>query len=211
MIVFRAAALVVGLLVAVPAGAQVFGQLTGAETLPVNGRLFGAYLQSSENVFGLLAQLRLSFYPNVDFGFRGGFARQDFVGGNRTTLRMGTDLKINVAHAGESSPVSLAVGGDLSVETGDDFNVLTVGPSVVASRDLAAGQSLSLAPYVGLGLAFSSVDVGSLNDTDISVPLRIGADLRASDQLHIVAELQLQLWDSFNDDVGFCAGVNLPF
>ena len=199
-----------GILLASPASAQTFGQYSGAETLPVNGRMFGAYLQSSENVFGLLGQLRLSFYPSVDFGFRGGFARQDFVGGNRTTVRMGADLKINVSHQSEQNPVALAVGGDLSVETGDDYSVLSVGPTVVASRDFG-GSQISMTPYASVGLAFASVDIGGGSDTDVSVPVRLGGVFRTSPQLNFVAELQLHLWDSFNDDVGFAAGVNLPF
>src|SRR4029077_6858714 len=53
-----------------PAAAQVWGQYTSAETVPVNGHMFGGYLHASSNFLGLLAQLRLSFYPNVDFGFQ---------------------------------------------------------------------------------------------------------------------------------------------
>lgn len=206
-----AALTLVALTLGTTARAQVFGQYTGAETLPVNGRMFGAYLQSSENVLGLLGQLRLSFYPSIDFGFRGGFARQNFVGGDRTTVRIGGDLKINVMHQTETSPVSVAVGGDLSVESGDDFNILSVGPTVVASRDFGSSGSAALTPYGSVGLAFSSVDIGSTNDTDVAVPVRLGAVFRASPQLHFVAELQLQLFDSFGDDIGIAGGVNLPF
>ena len=53
------------LLFAGAAHAQVLGQFTGAETLPVNGHMMGAYLHSSQNVVGLLGQLRMSFYPDV--------------------------------------------------------------------------------------------------------------------------------------------------
>ena len=56
----------------VTAGAQVFGQYMGAEIVPVGGHLFGGYLQASQDQLGLLGQLRLSFYPGVDFGFHGG-------------------------------------------------------------------------------------------------------------------------------------------
>src|SRR5258705_6644118 len=54
--------------------AQVPGQFTGAEILPVNAHMYGGYLVASNNVVGGLAQLRLSFYPGVDFGFQGGLA-----------------------------------------------------------------------------------------------------------------------------------------
>ncbi len=193
------------------ARAQVLGQYGGAETLPVNGRLFGAYLQSSENVLGITSQLRLSFYPSVDFGFRGGFARQNFVGGDRTTVRIGGDLKINLMHQTETNPVAMAVGGDLSVETGDGYSVLNVGPTLVASRDLGTVGSAALTPYASVGLAFSTVDIGSINDTDVFVPLRIGSQLRMSPTLQFVAELQFQFFDSFGDDIGIAGGVNIPF
>lgn len=196
---------------AAPARAQVFGQFTGAETLPVNGRLFGAYIQSSENAVGLLGQLRLSFYPGVDFGFQGGFTRQDLVRSNTTTVRLGTDFKVGVMKPTDARPISVAAGAALGIETGDNFHILTLEPSVVGSRAFHVGESGSVTPYARIGLAFSSVDVGDQDDTDLSVPIRIGGDFRLSPGLGIVAELQLQLSDSFNDNVGLAAGVNLPF
>ena len=82
-----------GMLLPATAGAQAFGQFTAAQTLPVNGHLAGGYIQSSSSQLGVLGQLRLSFYPGVDFGFQGGFSRHDYAGGDRTTLSLGTDLK----------------------------------------------------------------------------------------------------------------------
>jgi len=194
-----------------PARAQAFGQFTGAEPLAVNGRLFGAYLESSNNVLGLMSQLRLSFYPGVDFGFRGGLARLDFKGGDRTALRLGTDLKIAVVKPTESYPYSIAVGGALGVETGDDYNILSLGPTAVCSRSFSMGNGGGITPYVSVGLDFSNIDVPPTNETDLSVPVRGGAEFWVSPEIRFMAELQLQLSDSFRDDFGFSAGVNLPF
>lgn len=191
--------------------AQVFGQFTGAGTLPVNGRMFGAYAHSSENLAGLLAQLRLSFYPNVDFGFQGGIARQDFAGGSKTTIRLGADLKFGVRQPDASFPLAVAAGADLGVETGDSYTMLTVGPTLVASRDFAVGQNGGITPYAGIGLAFKRIDVDSHNDTDVSVPLRLGSEFQLTPQLKLAIELQLHMADSFNDNVGLAAGANLPF
>lgn len=193
------------------ARAQVFGQFTGAEVLPVNGRMFGAYAHNSENVAGLLAQLRLSFYPGMDFGFQGGIARQDFVSGDRTTIRLSSDLKVAVRTPNEILPIAIAAGANLGVETGDDFSLLTLGPSVVASRNFTVGESAGIAPYAGLGLAFKRIDVGTLDDTDVSFPLRVGSEFRLAPQLKLLLELQFNLADSFNDDVGIALGANLPF
>jgi hypothetical protein len=191
--------------------AQVYGQFTSAETLPVNGHLFGGYLHASENVVGLLAQLRLSFYPEVDFGFQGGLERIDSGGNHLTTIRLGGDFKYLAAHAGPSLPFDVAVGAALGVETGDNINVLSVGPTAVASRTLQIGSNGGVTPYAGLALLFSNVEVQGSQNSDFSVPIRLGSEFRLAPELRISAELQLRLADEFNDHIGFATGVNLPF
>jgi len=204
-------ALVAALAAAPPAHAQTFGQFTGAEVIPVNGRMFGAYVVASSNVSSLLAHLRLSFYPGVDFGFQGGLARQNYSSGDRTTVRLGTDVRISVMRPSPERPMSIGAGGFLTVETGDNWNVLTLGPSVVASWAVTTGQYTSIKPYTSVGLAFSNVDVGPLSDTDFSVPWRVGSEFGIAPGVRIVGELQFQLGDKFNDDFGFSAGANFPF
>jgi hypothetical protein len=196
---------------AAPAGAQVFGQLVPAEPVPVNGHLFGGYLSASENAVGLLAQLRLSFYPNIDFGFHGGLTRVDIAGDDLTVLRVGTDIKFLVASANESLPIDLSLGGALGLERGDDFDVLSLGPTIVASRNLTIGEGGAITPYAGLGLLFNSLNIGDADETDVSFPIRLGTEFRVSPELRIMAELQLLLEDEFNDDIGFVTGVNMPF
>jgi hypothetical protein len=190
------------------ARAQVYGQLSSAETIPMNGHLFGAYLQASEDMLGLLAQLRLSFYPNVDFGFHGGITRLDAGSTDRTTLRIGGDLKVWVVKGGA---VDLAAGGALGVETGDELSVLTLGPTVVASRTIAMGSGGGITPYGGVGLLFSNIDVGDNQETDFSLPFRFGAEFKLSPEIRLLGELQLRASDRFNDDIAFVTGVNLPF
>ena len=177
----------------------------------MNAHLFGAYLQSSENVLGLLGQLRLSFYPGVDFGFAGGFARQDFKGGNRTTLRLGTDLKYQVVAPSTEYPYAVSIGGALGVETGDNFSLLSVGPTVVGSRTFPGNGNLTFTPFVGSGILFSRFDSGSVSESDVSMPLNIGSEVRFNPQLTLTGELQLKISDDFGDDVGFSVGINSPF
>lgn len=208
-----AALLVAALGAAPPARAQVFGQFTGAPTVPTNGHVFGAYLTASQNVVGGLAQLRLSFYPNVDFGFHGGLTRLDPGGtsASLTTLRVGGDLRWQVAHVAEGARMDVAVGGSLGVETADDLKVVSIGPSVVASRTLNVGGSGGLMPYAGAALNFNSRDAFGIEDSDVSLPLRLGLEALIAQEFRIVAELQLFVSDRYNDDVGFATGVNLPF
>lgn len=198
------------LALAAPAGAQVYGQFTGAATVPVGSRLFGGYVLSSENTLGMLAQLRLSFYPNVDFGFHGGIARQDFPAGDRTTIRLGTGMKVKLSDSTAALPLTLAIAGDLGIETGDDYNQLVVAPSIIVSRTFGTGSG-ALTPYARIGLAIARVDLGDVDDSDLSIPLRFGADFQVAQQLRLVAELQLNLSDSHGDDVGLGAGINIPF
>lgn len=203
-----AAIAIAALALAPPARAQVYGQFTGAATLPVNGHLFGGYLTASENVLGGLVQLRLSFYPDVDFGFQGGLTRFDrgTAGADLSTLRLGTDLRWQINKQAAGASFDLAVGGALGVETGDDFKIVTVGPTAVASRPVGP-----LSPYAGLGILFASVDAFGIRDTDVSVPLRLGTGARLAPEFLVMVELQLRLSDRYNDDVGFATGVNLPF
>jgi hypothetical protein len=203
--------LVAGLTCATSAGAQVFGQYTPADVLAVNGREFGAYVDFSENVAGLLGQLRLSFYPNVDFGFQGGLSRLDLGSTTKTTLRLGSDLRVGVIRAGARSPVDVAAGGAVGVETTDNFTSIRLGPSVVASRTFPLSAQAAIVPYAGAMLGFANVSSHGDSDTDFSIPLRLGAELRAIPGVRITAELQLRLGDDFGDDTAFTTGVNLPF
>ena len=192
------------------ARAQVFGQFTPGETVPMNGHLFGAYLDASDNFFGFLTQLRLSFYPNVDFGFQGGLTRIDFGRSNTTAVRLGGDFKYWSMRARDGAPFDLAVGAGLGVDTGDRVNVLTLGPSLVASRDLALG-STAVTPYVGAGLMIANLDVHDSRNTDFSVPFRVGSEFRLAQEVRLAAEFQFRVKDDFNDSVAFVTGVNLPF
>jgi hypothetical protein len=194
-----------------PSSAQVFGQYTGADPLEPNQRSFGAYVHSSDNESGLLAQLRLSFYPGVDFGFQGGLVRRTVSLGDRTTLRLGGDLKIRVAQQGPDHPLAIAFGAALGVETGDQVNVVSLTPTVTVSRSFHASQNAALIPYARAGLGFSKLSIGDFSDSDFSLPLRFGSELRLSASLGIVAEIQVSVGDRLNDNLGLVGGVNLPF
>jgi hypothetical protein len=188
--------------------AQVYGQFTGAETLPMGGHLFGGYLHASQDLLGVVAQLRLSFYPNVDFGFHGGLTRIEFSSGDRTTLRLGGDLKVQIV---KGEAFDLSAGGAVGVETGDEISILTLGPTVVVSRTFAMGAGGGVIPYGGVGLLFSNLDIGDSQDTDFSIPFRFGSEFRLSPEVRLVGEIQLRASDQFNNNFAFVTGVNLPF
>ena len=101
---------------ATPARAQSLGQFGGAEVVPVNGQAFGAYVDASSHVVGVISQLRLSFYPKVDFGFQGGLDRLDYLDVNRTVLRLGTDFKVLTAKASTTTQARIARECDTAVQ-----------------------------------------------------------------------------------------------
>ncbi len=191
--------------------AQVFGQLTTAEILPLGTHMAGGYVHFSSNQVGLLAQLRLSLHPGIDFGFMGGLSRYDQVGDEVNTVRMGADVKFALLEAGEASSMDLSLGGAIGLETGNDVNITTVGPYGVLSRAFPVGERAALAPYGGLGLLFSNVDVAGFEDADFAFPIRLGCEFRFAPEFRVGTELQLRVGDDFNDDVAFVTGVNLPF
>ena len=199
------------LLGATTAHAQVFGQFGGAEPLPLNGHLGGAYLRLSGSDLSLLGQLRLSLYPNVDFGFQGGFSRVDVGGVNRTSIKLGTDFKTQVAKHSESFPVDLSLGAALGIDTAEDFTVTSIGPTAQLSRRVELSNGQVLVPYGGLSMMFARATAGGNNATDLSFPLRGGVSYELQPGFVLLSELQLSLSDKVNDDLLFTIGVNFPF
>ena len=94
------------------------------------------------------------------------------------------------------------------VDVGDNYNVLRIGPTLVASRMAPVGDSGAVVPYGSLGLMFSRVSVGDADESDFSFPLRVGVEVRAMPEFRFLAELQVNVGDDFNDDVGGKSGLD---
>ena len=195
---------------ALPAGAQVHGALSEARVVPVNGRLGGAYLQFDKSSATLSGQLRLSFYPNLDFGFQGGLSRIDLGDNTRTSVRLGGDFRGQVATQGPTFPLNISLGGAIGVESADDLTILAVGPQVVCSRGLD-GSSGRWFGYGGAALLLSRFDVGGASDTDTSFPVRAGLEFHPNPDLRLLAEVQLAVSDEIRDDFSATIGVLFPF
>lgn len=195
--------------VASPALAQVHGTLSEARVVPVNGRLGGGYLQFDAHSASLMGQLRLSFYPNLDFGFLGGLSRIDVNNNTRTSVRLGGDFRGQIMTQGESFPVNVSLGAGLGLESADNFTTLSVGPQIAVSRTL--DYSNRLIGYGGASLLLSRVDVGNGNDTDTSFPLRFGLEFHPNPDIRLLGELQLAVSDQYRDDVAFTIGALFPF
>ena len=196
--------------VARPAGAQVHGALSDASVVPVNTRLGGAYLQLDQSSATLSGQLRMSFYPNFDFGFQGGLSRVETgSNANQTSVRLGGDFRGQVATQSSSFPLNVSLGAAIDVESADGFTILSVGPQVALSRNLdSEGKWIG---YGGASLLLSRYETGDVRDNDTSFPIRAGMEFRPTPDFRLIGEMQVAVSDAIRDDVSFTLGVLFPF
>jgi hypothetical protein len=206
-----AAAVAAGMLSAHAASAQVFGQYGGAQPIPVNTRLFGVYTGFTKSESELLSQLRLSFYPGVDFGFQGGLSRVSVNDNNRTAVKIGGDFKALVMKQGEAHFLDLSLGAALGISSAEDFNLLSLGPQAIASHEFRQGSKATFTAYTGAALLFTRADLNNGNDDDVSMPLRFGAEYRPTPDMRFLVELQVAASDQINDDLKLILGANFPF
>ena len=194
-----------------PAQSQSLGQFGGAAPLPMNGHSLGTFVNASAHEVGFITQLRLSFYPDIDFGFQGGLKRLDYTDADGNALSLGADFKVAAMRVRSGFPVDLSFGAGLGVDTGDNLSVLTIGPNVIASRGYAAGSSGMIEPYASLGLAYESHNTTLQDDTGIQWPFRLGAEYRFSPDLRFVMELK-QAWGThYGDQSTFLLGTTFGF
>ena len=196
-------------LAASPALAQVHGIFNDAKVVPVNGHLGGAYLQFDQSSASLMGQLRLSFFPNLDFGFLGGLSRLDVENDTKSSVRLATDFRGQIASQGPNFPLNITLGAALGVETADGYSLLSVGPTAAVSIGL--DQAKQWEAYGGVSLLLSRVEIAGRRDTDTSLPLRAGLQFSPNPDIRILTEAQLAVSDEINDDFSFTLGVLFPF
>jgi len=192
-----------------PALAQVYGIMNDAKVVPVNGHLGGGYLQFDKSSATLMGQLRLSLYPNMDFGFVGGLSRIDIENDNQTSVRLATDFRGQIANQTADFPVSITLGAAIALESADGFSLLSVGPTAAASRVL--DQANQWTATFGASLLLSRSEINGDRNTDTSLPLRLGLQYAPNADLRIMSEAQLGVSDNIRDDFQFTIGVLFPF
>jgi hypothetical protein len=193
------------------ASAQVAGQLGNAVPLAVNQHVFGGFLAVAQHQAEGLGQLRMSFYPGLDFGFQGGLHRYDGGGASRTAVELGGDLRTSVARSNAGSPFDVSLGGAIQLSSADHRNVLGIGPTAAVSRTYTLDGGREWSPYFGAALLYSRTDAGGSNVTDMSLPLRAGVDFRPNADMRMVLELQLPVSDPGGAHPKIMLGANFPF
>src|SRR6516164_841908 len=187
--------------VASPALAQVFGILNDAKVVPVNGHLGGGYLQFDKSSATLMGQLRLSFYPNMDFGFVGGLSRLDIDNNTKSSVRLATDFRGQITTQSADFPLSITLGAALGVESADGYSLLSVGPTAAASRVL--DQASQWTATFGASLLLSRSEINGDRNTDTSLPLRLGLQYAPNPDIRIMSEAQVGVSDNIRDDFQF--------
>lgn len=202
--------LVVAVLALAPAvaHAQVFGQWSSARTLDVNAHSFGGQLELSRHSVGALANLRLSLYPDIDFGFQGGFTRLQLEGSDVATARLGADFKVRAMRASDTAPLDIALGAFIGLESGDRLGRLVVGPSMVVSRGVTIRGQERAVPYLGLQARYTQFEFRGAQRDDFSVPLRIGCIVPIVQGFRISGEAQFRISDDVDDHEAFGVGVD---
>lgn len=196
---------------AAPAYAQIDGQLSTAVPVAVDQRLFGLHGGFSTRQSDLYGQLRLCFYPGLDFGFHGGLAHLSAYGRMRTVLVMGGDLKTLVARRTDTFPVDIALGGAIGVGNAQGFGVMGMGPLAVASRAYSVGDDDAFTPYGGVALLFSRSNIDDTDGTAVSLQLRLGAEYRPNPDVRFVIEVQTPTSDPIDRHPKLLVGANFPF
>ncbi len=194
-----------------PASAQVAGQFGPAVPLAVNQHVLGGYVALAHHQAAALGQLRLSFYPGVDFGFQGALHRYDGDGASRTAVELGADARTLVARRAAGAPFDVSLGGAIQLSSADHRSVLGLGPTLAASRPYTLNGGAELSPYAGLALLFARTDTDGANTTDLSCPLRAGLEYQPNAGVRLIAELQLPFSDPLGVHPKIVLGANFPF
>jgi hypothetical protein len=149
----------------------------------------------------------------MDFGFQGGIGIYDFGSSDVTAVRMGADFKVLAMPRDSTLLVDITAGAGIGVETGDNLNVLRVGPSVIASRGFFGGDPADpvIRPYAGLDLIFSREQVRGEKTSGLTVPIHLGSEIRIAHGIRVDAELQWRIGHRFGDTVAFSTGATTTF
>lgn len=198
------------------ASAQFLGQLSTAQTLPKGETMLGAYLGVYDDAFSVFGQLRHGVVRYLDFGFKMGMLNLDLgYGEDNTGLIFGGDVKYWFMERKSGDPLDLSLGGGMEFLKISDYSLFALGGNVIASYEFEYGREKSVTPYGRLNLrweraSFKRVFVPAvwgwenkeLTDDDAGIALSLGADLKLSQDLDLVGELEI------DDNVGFVVGIN---
>lgn len=207
-IVTRALPALAGLLLAVPASAQVFGQFGPANVLERGDRTLGVYGLFADQSWGGLGVARAGLGHALDAGVALGFSSHEDspLAEGPNTLLLGVDVRHQIRWAQPDAPVDASVGLGLALETGSGFTRRALAPMLLASHRILYGDGArAVTPYGSVAIEYESVSTSGRDDSDLDMRARIGGMWEASPRLGLSAEL------AFGGEVVFAAGARWPF
>ena len=195
--------------------AVLFGQVSTAETLAPGSMDLGGFVTVFEHGTLVYGQYRHGLFANGDFGVQGGFMDPE---GGDLGLALGVDMKFLLMRTDASVPFDLSLNPRFGYFNIVNASILSLGGSVVISRDYALEQG-RLAPYGALNMRMESLnfdeDFGHpptlsagiadhIDDsqTDFKISGIAGVRWDISDLLDILGEVV------FDEDLGFTIGLN---
>ena len=188
------------------AHASLFGQVSTAYTLEKGASDVGGFVSVFENSTMVFAQYRHGLFANVDCGVQGGIVDPE---GGDVGLALGADAKFLVLPMGNDMPFDLALNPRISYINEDAFSFVSLGGSVVISRDYALAQG-SIAPYGAFNMRFDNVHYDGRDlapgvdndDTDFNVSGIAGVKWDVSQLMDILGEVV------FDENIGVTIGLN---
>ncbi len=191
-------------LFAVPASAQVFGQLHPAHPLRDGSNMWGAYLLLGDRVddVGLLGQVRFNSSPSFDWGLQFGFADGPGDGG----ILLGGDIRPSIKKADSEFPLDLAFDGAVGLTIGDGFTLIELQPALLYSHRFALDSGGAISPYGSVGIDFQNASYDNADDdTETEIIARFGLEWEATRTFSVVGEFGVGNPDSF------LTGINVLF
>lgn len=191
-------------LFAVPASAQVFGQLHPAHPLRDGNNMWGAYLLLGDRVddVGLLGQVRFNSSPSFDWGLQFGFADGPGDGG----ILLGGDIRPSIKKADSEFPLDLAFDGAVGLTIGDGFTLLELQPALLYSHRFALDSGGAISPYGSVGIDFQNASYDNADDdTETEIIARFGMEWEATRTFSVIGEFGVGNPDSF------LTGINVLF
>ena len=194
------------------ANAQVFGQFTGGSILPMGKNAIGGYVELSSNLIGVMGQVRSSFQEKTDFGFQGGVGIYEQGDNNVTAVRLGADFRMLARPRDERVKFDLVFGAGIGVETGDNLNILRLGPSLIAAMPAGGSpENPRFRPFGGVELLFNREQVHDENRSGLTMPVHLGTEWTVASGVKLYAELQWRVGNEFGDQTAISTGITSTF
>lgn len=215
--------LTAALAIALPAQAQLLGQVTTAKTLKPGTQDLGGFVGAFDHSTTVFGQYRRGISNSLDFGIQAGLIDHDYHGSDASVI-LGGDLKFNVMATG-ADPFDMALDARTLFYDVGPYSLFSLGGSVIISRDYRLTQGSLLTPYGGVNIRMdhTSFDTNDINFSSVikhgnHAPLQAAANDNNDTEINIgaVAGVKWELSDLIDalgevvmdDDWGLVLGLN---